>query len=102
RHVEQRRAAHAGAEVDARDRFEGRLVVFESVAPLLAEHEELQVQLADPAVHADAARSKRINRRYAELSRIKAAFEHWAGATDDLAAARELARDDEAFAAEVP
>lgn len=76
--------------------------MFESVAPLLAEHEDLQEQLADPAVHADAARSKRINRRYAELSRIKAAHEQWTAAKEDLEAARELAREDDAFAEEVP
>jgi peptide chain release factor 1 len=76
--------------------------VFESVAVLLAEHDDLQVQLSDPAVHADAARAKKINRRYAELSRIVAAHTAWQEATDDLDAARELARDDEAFAAEVP
>ncbi|HRN29449.1 MAG TPA: peptide chain release factor 1 [Terrimesophilobacter sp.] len=76
--------------------------MFESVAPLLAEHEDLQEQLADPAVHADAARSKRINRRYAELSRIKAAHEQWTAAAEDLEAARELAREDDAFAEEVP
>ena len=44
-----------------------------SVQGLLAEYEELQVQLSDPAVHADAARSKKLNRRYAELSQIKTA-----------------------------
>jgi peptide chain release factor 1 len=76
--------------------------MFESVATLLAEHEDLQRQLSDPAVHADAARAKKINRRYAELSRIKAAYEHWQQSQDDLAAARELAKDDESFAAEVP
>lgn len=76
--------------------------MFESVATLLAEHEDLQTQLSDPAVHADAARAKKINRRYAELSRIKAAYEHWQQSQDDLAAARELAKDDESFAAEVP
>ncbi len=76
--------------------------MFESVAVLLAEHDDLQVQLSDPAVHADAARAKKINRRYAELSRIVAAHTAWQEATDDLDAARELARDDEAFAAEVP
>jgi peptide chain release factor 1 len=76
--------------------------VFESVATLLTEHEELQQQLADPAIHADAARAKRVNRRYAELSQIAAAHAAWLAAQDDLAAARELARDDEAFAAEVP
>jgi peptide chain release factor 1 len=76
--------------------------VFESVATLLTELEELQQQLADPAIHADAARAKRVNRRYAELSQIAAAHSAWLAAQDDLAAARELARDDEAFAAEVP
>src|SRR5690606_29928811 len=56
----------------------------------------------DPAVHADAARARRINRRYAELSQIKAAHEHWVQAGEDLEAARELAKEDESFAAEVP
>ncbi|MEY4533319.1 MAG: Peptide chain release factor 1, partial [Actinomycetota bacterium] len=42
-----------------------------SVQGLLAEYEELQVQLSDPAVHADASRSKKLNRRYAEISQIK-------------------------------
>ena len=76
--------------------------MFESVAVLLAEHEDLQQQLSDPAVHADAARAKRINRRYAELSRIAAAHTAWQQATDDLEAARELAKEDAAFAEEVP
>ena len=37
---------------------------------MLVEHGELQEELADPALHADAARAKKVNRRYAELSRI--------------------------------
>ena len=76
--------------------------MFDSVAALIAEHEALQVQLADPAVHADAARAKKLNRRYAELSQIQHAHEVWVQAQDDLAAARELAKEDEAFAEEVP
>ncbi|AMM21160.1 peptide chain release factor 1 [Frondihabitans sp. PAMC 28766] len=76
--------------------------MFESVAVLLAEHDDLQVQLSDPAVHADAARAKKINRRYAELSRIVAAHSAWTQGASDLEAARELAGEDEAFAAEVP
>jgi len=76
--------------------------VFESVQALLAEHAELQEQLADPALHADPARAKKVNRRYAELSRIVHAHEVWLEAGDDLAAARELAKEDEAFAEEVP
>jgi len=76
--------------------------VFESVQPLLAEHGELQEELADPALHADAARAKRVNRRYAELSRIVAAHSTWLQAGGDLEAARELAKEDAAFAEEVP
>ena len=76
--------------------------MFEQVTGLLAEHEQLQEELADPALHADAARAKRVNRRYAELSKIKAAHEHWKQLGDDLEAARELAKEDEAFAEEIP
>jgi peptide chain release factor 1 len=76
--------------------------MFESVATLLAELTDLQTQLSDPAVHADAARAKKLNRRYAELSKISTAYSTWQQAGEDLDAARELARDDEAFAEEVP
>ena len=76
--------------------------MFESVATLLAEHDELQQQLSDPAIHADAGRAKKVNRRYAELSQIVAAYNQWQAAEEDVAAARELAKDDEAFAAELP
>ncbi|MDX2377349.1 peptide chain release factor 1 [Microbacterium sp. LRZ72] len=76
--------------------------MFESVKSLLDEHRAVQEELSDPAVHADAARAKRANRRYAELSRVVAAHDAWLAASDDLAAARELAREDEAFADEVP
>ncbi len=76
--------------------------MFESVKTLLAEHEGLQEQLADPELHSNPARSKKVNRRYAELSRIVAAYNQWNQLTDDLAAATEMAEDDESFAAEVP
>ncbi|HEY9366460.1 MAG TPA: PCRF domain-containing protein, partial [Agromyces sp.] len=76
--------------------------MFESVQSLLSEHAKLQEELADPALHADAARAKKVNRRYAELSRIVSAHSAWLEAQDDLAAARELAKEDEAFAEEVP
>jgi len=76
--------------------------VFENVAPLVAEHAELQEQLGDPALHGDPVRAKRVNRRYAELSRIVAAYDAWRQASDDLAAARELAAEDASIAAEIP
>ena len=76
--------------------------MFESVQSLLAEHDELQVQLSDPDLHSDPARSKKVNRRYAELARIVAAYEEWRRLTDDVEAATEMAAEDEAFAAELP
>jgi peptide chain release factor 1 len=76
--------------------------VFESVQSLLAEHESLQEQLADPELHSNPARSKKVNRRYAELSRIVAAYHEWRQLTDDLEAATEMAAEDESFAAEIP
>jgi peptide chain release factor 1 len=76
--------------------------MFESVNTLIAEHDDLQEQLADPELHGDPVRSKKVNRRYAELSRIVASYQHWKQLEDDLAAAKELASEDEAFAEEVP
>jgi len=76
--------------------------MFENVAALVAEHAELQEQLGDPALHGDQVRAKRVNRRYAELSRIVAAHTEWRQATEDLAAARELAAEDAELAAEIP
>ncbi len=76
--------------------------MFESVIQLLAEHDELQGQLADPELHSDPARSKKVNRRYAELSRIVAAYHEWRQLTDDVEAATEMASEDASFAAELP
>jgi len=76
--------------------------MFESVKTLLAEHEELQDQLADPELHSNPAKSKKVNRRYAELSRIVDAYNRWIALTDDLAAATEMAAEDASFAEEVP
>ncbi|HWK20705.1 MAG TPA: peptide chain release factor 1 [Microbacteriaceae bacterium] len=76
--------------------------MFDNVAALVAEHAELQEQLGDPELHGDPVRAKRVNRRYAELSRIVAAHAAWRQSTDDLEAARELAAEDPVFAAEIP
>jgi len=76
--------------------------VFESVAGLIAEYEQLQGQLADPALHADPARARKVNRRYAELGPVIRAHDDWLKLEGDLAAAREFAGEDEGFAREVP
>jgi peptide chain release factor 1 len=46
--------------------------------------------------------AKKLNRRYAELGAIVAAYNSVVTLTDDLAATRELAKEDESFADEVP
>lgn len=74
--------------------------MFESVEPLVAEHAELEAQMSDPALHSDARRAKRVGQRYAELTAIVRTYERWQQLRQDLAAARELADDDEAFAQE--
>ncbi|WAP52802.1 peptide chain release factor 1 [Arthrobacter sp. ATA002] len=76
--------------------------MFESIQGLLDEHEELQLRLSDPAVHADQGLARRLGRRYAELSRIVDAYNKWNALEDDLAAASEMAAEDPEFAAEVP
>jgi peptide chain release factor 1 len=75
---------------------------FAAVEPLLAEHAELERRLADPAVHADAGLARRLGRRYAELGAVEQGYRAWRSSVDDLAAARELAEEDESFAAELP
>ena len=71
---------------------------FGAVAPLLAEHAEIERALADPAVHSDAARARKLGRRYAELGRIADAYRSWRAAADDVAAMEELAADESAAA----
>jgi peptide chain release factor 1 len=76
--------------------------LFESVKTLLVEHSNLQEQLADPELHSNPAKSKKVNRRYAELSRIVDAYNRWIVLTDDFDAATEMAADDASFAEELP
>ncbi|MEY4992994.1 MAG: hypothetical protein RIS82_116 [Actinomycetota bacterium] len=74
--------------------------MLESVQPLITEHAELQTKLSDPALHGNPALAKKLNRRYAELSTIVAAFNQVVALNDDLKAAKELAKEDEMFAEE--
>ncbi|MEN9604290.1 MAG: hypothetical protein RL545_979 [Actinomycetota bacterium] len=76
--------------------------MLDSVKPLLEEHQALQTQLSDASVHANPGLAKKLNRRYAELSAIVNAYNQVTSLTEDLAAAKELAKEDEAFAEEVP
>ena len=76
--------------------------MLDSLAGLRAEHAKLQEQLSDSAIHANPGMAKKLNRRYAELSAIVAAQDQVIQLTDDLEAARELAKEDSSFAAELP
>jgi len=76
--------------------------LLDSLAGLRAEHASLQEQLSDSAVHTNPALAKKLNRRYAELSAIMSAEANVIQYTEDLAAAKELAKEDEAFAEELP
>ena len=60
----------------------------------------LEAALSDPAVHADLARARKVGRRYAELTPIVRGMDEYERMAGDLRAARELAEDDETFAAE--
>ena len=74
--------------------------MFDAVEGLRREHAELEGRLADPAVHADQQLAKRLNQRYAELSAIVDSWSQWRQLGDDAEAARELSREDPAFAEE--
>ena len=74
---------------------------FSAAEPLLAEYADIEAEMAGPAA-ADPGAMRRLGRRYAELGRVVAAYRAWQSASADLADARELAAEDEDFAAEVP
>jgi peptide chain release factor 1 len=70
------------------------------LAGLLAEHARLEQELADPAVHADQTRARRMARRYAQLAPLVETARALDESRDDLSAARELAAEDASFAVE--
>ena len=74
--------------------------MFESAGHLRDEFAELEAALSDPSIHADVARARKVGRRYAELTPIIKGMDEYNRLTDDLAAARELAPEDDMFAAE--
>jgi len=67
---------------------------------LLGEYAELEAKLADPSVHADQKQARTFGKRYAELTPIVNTYRELEGVRQDLAAAKELAAEDPAFAEE--
>ena len=76
--------------------------MFESIDQLIAEHGELQGQLADPAVHQNPGMAKKLNRRYLELDRIVTTHRTLQQLQEDLVATEDLAKEDASFAEEIP
>ena len=72
-----------------------------AIEALLAEHADLERQLADPSLHADASAARKVGRRFAQVSPVVGTYRKLEAARGDLEAARELAADDASFADEV-
>ena len=70
------------------------------LALLVAEHAELEIRLADPAVHADQSAARDLGKRYAELGPVVETARELESARADRVAALELAAEDAGFAEE--
>ncbi|MDR0782227.1 MAG: peptide chain release factor 1 [Propionibacteriaceae bacterium] len=75
-------------------------VIMSGTQDLIDEYLDLETQLSDPAVHADANLSRRLGRRYAELAPIVRGLAEKTQLTADLETALELASEDPSFADE--
>ena len=60
---------------------------FAAVQPLLDDYANIERQLADPDVHADAGRARTLGRRYAELGRVEKFRQKYSKKTDAKPAA---------------
>jgi peptide chain release factor 1 len=67
---------------------------------LLREYAGLERELADPAVHADQDRARKFGRRYSELTPVVKTLRELESTREDMVAAKELAAEDDTFAAE--
>jgi peptide chain release factor 1 len=75
---------------------------FASAHEMVREYQELEKEMADPSIHEDQGKARKLGRRYAQLGPVVAGFNAWKSAADDLEAAREMALEDESFASEIP
>ena len=71
-----------------------------AVDDVLSEYHGLEQQLADPELHNDAARARKVGKRFNELQPIIQTHARLTEVRDDLEAAREMASEDAEFAAE--
>ena len=75
---------------------------FAKADELVKEYEALEAEMADPSIHSDQGKARQLGKRYAQLGPVIAGYRAWKSASDDLAAAKEMAAEDPAFAAELP
>ena len=75
---------------------------FAKALELLTEYADLEKQMADPNIHADAGKARQLGRRYAQLGPVVAGYRAWKKSEDDLTAAKELAETEPDFASEIP
>ena len=73
----------------------------QAIDAILAEHADLERQLADPDLHSNPANARKAGRRFAQLAPIVATHRKLESVRGDLETARELAASDESFAADV-
>ncbi|MBN9644941.1 peptide chain release factor 1 [Corynebacterium mendelii] len=71
-----------------------------AVDDILSEYQGLEAQLADPELHNDQARARKVGKRYSQLQPIIKVHTELEATEDDLAAAKEMGREDPEFAAE--
>jgi peptide chain release factor 1 len=74
--------------------------MFETCVETEQEFTELEIALADPAIHADQNKARSLGRRYAQLRPVVFAYRTWRELTADLHAADELVEGDASFAGE--
>jgi peptide chain release factor 1 len=75
---------------------------FASAHEMVREYQELETKMADPSIHEDQGKARKLGRRYAQLGPVVAGFNAWKSAADDLEAAKEMAAEDASFASEIP
>ena len=75
---------------------------FAKALELLNEYADLEKQMADPNIHADAGKARQLGRRHAQLGPVVAGYRAWKKSEDDLTAAKELAETEPDFASEIP
>lgn len=71
-----------------------------AVDDILSEYHGLEAQLADPDLHNDAKRARKVGKRFNELQPVIQTHAKLAQVKEDLEAAREMAHEDSEFAAE--